>query len=46
MNIIEVSEKVSIHLVDGPVGIIASGGADSSLLLYLLVKKGCGGLVD
>lgn len=38
MNIIEVSDKVTIHLPDGPIGIIASGGADSSLLLYFLMK--------
>lgn len=38
MKIIYLNEKVNIEIIDRPFGIIASGGADSSLLLYFVMK--------
>jgi len=38
MKIIYLNEKVNIEIIDDTIGIIASGGADSSLLLYFLMK--------
>jgi len=38
MKFINISEKVKIEIIDKPIGIIASGGADSSLLLYFVMK--------
>lgn len=38
MNLITVKDII-VPIVDGPIGITMSGGADSSLLLYLLMKN-------
>jgi len=38
MKIIYLSEKVNVEIIDGPIGIFASGGTDSSLLLYFVMK--------
>lgn len=39
MKQIFLNDKVTIDIVDGPIGLIASGGADSSLLMYILMKE-------
>ncbi len=38
MNTIKLSHGVQIDIVDGPIGVSCSGGADSALLLFLLMK--------
>jgi len=41
MNIVKIND-VSIDIHDGPIGISISGGADSSILLYILMKYATG----
>lgn len=41
MKIIKIANTI-IHIHDGPIGISASGGADSSVLLYILMKYSTG----
>lgn len=39
MRQVKLGNTVTIDIVDGPVGLIASGGTDSSLLMYILMKE-------
>jgi 7-cyano-7-deazaguanine synthase in queuosine biosynthesis len=38
MNIVNIIDNLTITIADSPIGIMMSGGADSALLLYFLLK--------
>ena len=37
-GVILLTEEVSLKIYDGPIGIMVSGGVDSAILLYYLMK--------
>lgn len=39
MKHILLNDKVSVDIIEGPIGLIASGGTDSTLLMYVLMKE-------